>query len=298
MFLRLPLATHIKDAHRLRADFILQQRETRFGDIMALRTRKETEEVFLKLVAEALREVLPEFLSKYKFEELADHCFVDGRPYWHKFYENPVETHLEFFEIVAGRERPSSDVLDLKSFLVDAVKNLENNRLSAAAVSQVKQLSADNREEQLFGLYASLLALLANLEHKARLESIYKKAKQGNRRALFTLIEMDKTILCWDWVQKEIAENQLRGNRRFFNGLSKAIKVDLFAKKKKSLIDWYQIQMLWVVAAPNKTYREFYEFLKGNTKFKLPNLKTFTQRLIRSDLTRRRIKSTLSNKTP
>lgn len=261
---------------------------------MTFKEIKATDQKFLRVFGKLLNYSFGRIFSKGFLNELTEFVGVGDHVPWHSYYTDPFSAQVGILSIFSESWKDRTNLESMKSALVDLYESLEKGATSEKKEVLVNSLKTKDGSRFLFSIYAGAINTLCFLEYRTDINTLIAKAKKGRTGALLKLIKLDKTFVTMIWVRKIIIKNQLKNNKRFFKGLAKAINVNLFSKRKREVIKWYVIQLMWITAAPNYNFDQFYTFLAKNTKAKLPARKTLEQRLRRCGLTRRAIKSSFA----
>jgi hypothetical protein len=69
--------------------------------------------------------------------------------------------------------------------------------------------------------------------HKKPLKLIYKEAKEGDMKALYKLVQIDKTIIDHEWFKQLVLNATILDDMSFFEKIGNAIKTDLPVRRLK-----------------------------------------------------------------
>ena len=79
------------------------------------------------------------------------------------------------------------------------------------------------RQSIIFNILLSAYSSISALVFEKSLVDLLNEAKNGNEESIFSLLQIDRTVVELDWAQKMIRKAQLTGNESFFKRMAKAI---------------------------------------------------------------------------
>jgi len=151
-------------------------------------------------------------------EESREYYSKRFRPWFSEKDRNEVLLKMSKEEVKAYLRDMSIDiyVLGVQRMLVEEEKMKENNK------PQVLQKKF-NKTEMFMNLWTSLNDAISLLMFKKHIYVLIKEASNGDEIAFFNLLQIDRTVIEFDWAKKMIRKAQLTGNNIFFNKMAKAI---------------------------------------------------------------------------
>lgn len=164
---------------------------------------------FEKEISEYLK-VLPEESREYyehRFKPLLTE--KDRIEYFGKMTKEELKDYLRDF---------ASDLLmlEIQSVIVEKEKEQINN------TTEVLQ-KRFNKPSMFMEFWTSINNAISLIVFKKSIYGLIKEASNGDETAFFKLLQIDRTVIEFDWAKKMIRKAQLAGNMNFFNKMSKAI---------------------------------------------------------------------------
>lgn len=151
-------------------------------------------------------------------EESREYYTERFRPWFSEKDRNELLLKMSTEEVTAYLRDIGIDiyVLGVQRILVEEEKMKENNK---PEVLQKKF----NKPEMFMNLWTSLNDAISLLMFKKNIYVLIKEASNGDETAFFNLLQIDRTVIEFEWAKKMIRKAQLTGNNIFFNKMAKAI---------------------------------------------------------------------------
>lgn len=107
-------------------------------------------------------------------------------------------------------------MLELHTVIIELEKMKDSHK------PEVLQKKA-NKQSAFMGKWAGFNNAISLLVFKKSIYDLIKDASNGDETAFFKLLQIDRTVIEFDWAKKMIRKAQLTGNQEFFKNMAKAI---------------------------------------------------------------------------
>jgi hypothetical protein len=167
---------------------------------------------FDKYISESMK-FLPEESREYyrkRFKPLFSE--KDRMEYFGKMTKEELKDYVKYF---VG----DLFLLELHSAIVEKEKEQINN------TTEVLQ-KRFSKPSMIMNVWTNVNNAISLLVFKRDIYGLIKEASNRDETAFFKLLQIDRTIIEFDWAKKMIRKAQLTGNKIFFEKMSKAIITD------------------------------------------------------------------------
>lgn len=167
------------------------------------------------------------------------------------------------------QDRTEEQIQELFRELVNDMLMLELHKIfvgTGKAEEKKTEEALQKRFNKPAMLMESLIAIhnaLSLVVFKVPLYQLMKDAMEGDTRAFFRLLQIDKTAVEFEWARKMIRKAQLASDKKFFRNMAKALAADPIRKKKITGQALLLILLFWKFGLHRLDNDEVFELLES-----------------------------------